>query len=138
MYELRLGLHELTVTATDKAGNKTISTVRFFVTTSFRDMQYLLDRFKATSRLSANAHKKLTTKLTAARQAEANGNDARAISQLKQFRALASNTSLVPEAEVRATLIRDTDAMIIRLGGTRRPTPGSRPTRASVSAWPDA
>ena len=60
MYELPLGLHELTVTATDKAGNKTTSTVRFFVTTSFRDMQNLLDRFKATGRLSAKAHKQLT------------------------------------------------------------------------------
>ncbi|MEK8109318.1 Ig-like domain repeat protein [Micromonospora sp. M12] len=48
MYELSLGLHEVTVTATDKAGNTTTSTVRFFVTTSFRDMQGLLDRFKAT------------------------------------------------------------------------------------------
>ncbi|MEU7822472.1 ThuA domain-containing protein [Catellatospora sp. NPDC049133] len=127
MYELRLGLHELTVTATDKAGNKTVSTVRFYVTTSFRDMQNLLDRFKATSRLSANAHKKLTTKLTAARQSEANGNDAKAINQLKEFRALALNTSLVPEAEIRAVLVRDTDAMIIRLGGTP-------PTNAGVKA----
>ena len=54
MFELSLGLHELTVTATDKAGNQTTSSVRFFVTTSFRDMQNLLDRFKATSWLSAN------------------------------------------------------------------------------------
>jgi hypothetical protein len=81
-------------------------------------MQNLLDRFKATSRLSANAHKKLTSKLTAARQAEANGNDNKAINQLKDFRALASDASLVAEAEVRAVLIRDADAMIIRLGGT--------------------
>ena len=53
MYELNLGLHELVVTATDKAGNQTTSNVRFFVTTSFRDMQNLHDRFKATGRLSA-------------------------------------------------------------------------------------
>ena len=63
MYELTLGLHELVVTATDKAGNQTTSTVRFFVTTSFRDMQNLLDRFKATGRLSAQAHKQLSNKL---------------------------------------------------------------------------
>ena len=45
----------------------------------------------------------------------------------KEFRALALNTSLVPEAEVRAVLVRDTDAMIIRLGGTP-------PTNAGVKA----
>ena len=77
MYELSLGLHELTVTATDKAGNKTTSTVRFFVTTSFRDMQSLLDRFKATGRLSTKAHKQLSNKLDAVRASEAAGNDKR-------------------------------------------------------------
>jgi hypothetical protein len=126
MFELYLGLHELTVTATDNAGNSTTTTVRFFVTTSLRDMQFLLDRFKATSWLSANAHKKLSNKLTAARQAEADGNDTRAINLLKQFKALAADTALVPNAEVRATLIRDADAMIIRLGGS--------PTYAGVKA----
>ncbi|MFJ6165263.1 ThuA domain-containing protein [Micromonospora orduensis] len=118
MYELPLGLHELTVTATDKAGNTTTSNVRFFVTTSFRDMQNLLDRFKATGRLSAKAHKQLTAKLDAARQAEAAGNDAKAIKQLTQFRTLAADATLVAEAEVRDVLIRDADAMIVRLGGT--------------------
>ncbi|WP_247676623.1 Ig-like domain repeat protein, partial [Micromonospora sp. M51] len=73
MYDLSLGLHELTVTATDKAGNKTTSTVRFFVTTSFRDMQSLLDRFKATGRLSTKAHKQLSNKLDAVRASEAAG-----------------------------------------------------------------
>ncbi|MBM0232432.1 ThuA domain-containing protein [Micromonospora sp. STR1_7] len=118
MYELPLGLHELTVTATDKAGNTTTSTVRFFVTTSFRDMQNLLDRFKATGRLSATAHKQLTAKLDAARQAEAAGNDSKAIKQLTQFRTLGADATVVAEAEVRDVLIRDADAMIVRLGGT--------------------
>ncbi|MEO3927485.1 ThuA domain-containing protein [Micromonosporaceae bacterium B7E4] len=118
MYELPLGLHELTVTATDRAGNVTTSTVRFFVTTSFRDMQMLLDRFKATSRLSAKAHKQLSGKLDTVRQAEANGNDDRAIKQLGQFKALAAETGLVTEAEIRNVLIRDADAMIVRLGGS--------------------
>ncbi|MEU8213561.1 Ig-like domain repeat protein, partial [Micromonospora sp. NPDC049044] len=118
MYELPLGLHELTVTATDKAGNATTSAVRFFVTTSFRDMQNLLDRFKATGRLSAKAHKQLTAKLDAARQAEAAGNDNKAIKQLTQFRDLATDATLVAEAEIRDTLTRDADAMIVRLGGT--------------------
>ncbi len=126
MFELDLGLHELVVTATDRAGNVTTTNVRFFVNTSFRDMQALLDRFKATGWLSANAHKQLGAKLSAARKAEAAGNDARAIRELQAFRALAADTALVPNAEVRAVLIRDADAMIARLGGT--------PTQAGIKA----
>jgi cytochrome c len=118
LYTLPLGLHELTVTATDKAGNQTTSNVRFFVTTSFRDMQNLLDRFKATNRLSAKAHKQLSNKLTEVRSSEAKGNDKRAIQQLNAFKALAADTTLVTEAEVANVLIRDADAMIVRLGGT--------------------
>ncbi|MCX4469987.1 ThuA domain-containing protein [Micromonospora sp. NBC_01655] len=117
LYELPLGLHELTVTATDKAGNSTTSTVRFFVTTSFRDMQNLLDRFKATGRLSTKAHRQLSNKLDAVRASEAAGNDKRAVQQLTAFRALAADTTLVTEADVRDVLVRDADAMIVRLGG---------------------
>ncbi len=117
MFELPLGLHELTVTATDKAGNVTATSVRFYVTTSFRDMQFLLDRFKATSWLTQKAHKQLGNKLQAARDAEANGNDNKAIKQLRELITLASDTTLVPNAEVRAVLVRDANAMIVRLGG---------------------
>ncbi|MDG4773054.1 ThuA domain-containing protein [Solwaraspora sp. WMMD792] len=118
MYDLPLGLHELTVTATDKAGNDTTSTVRFFVTTSFRDMQNLIDRFNATGRLSNKADRKLSNKLDAARLSEAQGKDKRAIQQLTAFKALAADPELVTDTDVRDTLIRDADAMIERLGGT--------------------
>jgi hypothetical protein len=117
LYELTLGLHELKVTATDRAGNETTSTVRFFVATSMRDMQNLLDRFKATGRLSAGAYEKLSAKLGSARKAEAQGKDSQAIKQLQAFRALASDASLIAEAEIRNVLVRDADAMIVRLGG---------------------
>jgi cytochrome c len=117
MYALTLGLHELDVTATDKAGNQTVTQVRFFVTTSFRDMQNLLDRFKATGRLSNGAYNQLSDRLSSARVNEAKGKDARAIKDLQAFEALASDAGLVPEAEVRGVLVRDADAMIVRLGG---------------------
>ena len=38
--------------------------------------------------------------------------------QLTAFKALVNDAALVTDAEVRATLIRDADAMIVRLGGT--------------------
>ncbi|GIJ26209.1 hypothetical protein Vqi01_13710 [Micromonospora qiuiae] len=118
MYELPLGLHELTVTATDKAGNASIVNVRFFVTTSFRDMQNLLDRFKATGRLSNQGHKQLSNQLEKVRKEEAKGKDDKAIKELVKFRDLAGDVKLVAEAEIRDVLIRDADAMIVRLGGT--------------------
>ncbi|WP_373320144.1 ThuA domain-containing protein [Virgisporangium aurantiacum] len=118
MYELNLGLHELVVTATDKAGNQTTSNVRFFVTTSFRDMQNLHDRFRAVGWLSLQAHRALTNRLTAVRQAEAVGNDERALMLLAQYKQAVNDPTVVTNAEVRATLIRDADAMIVRLGGT--------------------
>jgi cytochrome c len=120
LYELPLGLHELTATATDKAGNSTSTTVRFYNATSFRDMQNLLDRFKATGRLSTKAHKQLSAKLAAVRASEAAGNDRRAAQQLTAFKALAGDTALVTDADVRAALVRDADAMIARLGGTAK------------------
>jgi cytochrome c len=117
MYDLTLGVHELVVTATDKAGNETTANVRFFVTTSFRDMQGLIDRFKSTGQLSAKAHRQLSNKLEAARVSEATGNDKRAIQQLQAFIGLASDTALVTDADVRRVLVRDANAMIVRLGG---------------------
>ncbi|MEV4345024.1 ThuA domain-containing protein [Actinoplanes sp. NPDC049596] len=116
LYELPLGLHDLTATATDKAGNRTTTTVQFYVATSFRDMQNLLDRFKATGRLAAKAHKQLSAKLDAVRAAEAAGKDAKAIKELNAFKTLVTGAS--PETDIRDTLIRDADAMIVRLGGT--------------------
>ncbi|GIE78528.1 hypothetical protein Aph02nite_44780 [Actinoplanes philippinensis] len=118
LYELPLGLHELTVTATDKADNSTSTTIRFFVTTSFRDMQNLLDRFKATGRLSTKAHRQLSTRLDTVRASEAAGEDERAVRQLGTFRTLVNDAALVTDTDVRDTLLRDADAMIERLGGT--------------------
>jgi cytochrome c len=126
MYALNLGMHQLVVVGTDNAGNATTSTVTFFVTTSFRDMQNLLDRFKATSRLTTKAYTQLSDQLAKARKAEANGNDQKALNELAAFRALLT-AKLVPEAEVRDTLIRDADAMTVRLGGTP-------PSNAGVTA----
>jgi hypothetical protein len=80
-------------------------------------MQGLIDRFKATGQLSAKAHRQLSNKLEAARISEASGNDKRAIQQLQAFIGLASDTALVTDADVRSVLVRDANAMIVRLGG---------------------
>jgi cytochrome c len=116
MFDVPLGQQVLTVHAVDKAGNVTDQTVRFYVTTSTRDIANLIDRFKAVGRLSSSAAKKLQDQLTKARLEEAKSHDAKEISELRKFIALIT-PALVPDAEVRTVLVRDANAMIARLGG---------------------
>jgi hypothetical protein len=101
----------------DKAGNQTVQSVTFGITTSTRDVGNLVDRFRAVSWLSQASANKLQKQLTKVRQAEANGNDKKTIKELQAFRTLATNQQTVPMAEVRQTLARDTDALIARLSG---------------------
>jgi len=112
LYTTSLGTHSLTVTAVDKAGNRTDQTVTFGVSTSTRDLANLIDRFKAVGWINQATQKSLQDQLTKVRKAEATGDDAKTVKQLKQFRTLASK---VGNAEVRDTLVRDTDDLITRL-----------------------
>jgi regulation of enolase protein 1 (concanavalin A-like superfamily) len=115
LYTLPLGTHTLTVTAVDGAGNRTAQTVTFGVGTSTRDMANLIDRFKAVGWLNQATQKSLQDALTKARQAEAKGNDAKAVKLLREFRTIATDPARVKVAEVRDVLARDTDDVIVRL-----------------------
>ncbi|MEU6788721.1 ThuA domain-containing protein [Nonomuraea angiospora] len=117
LFTQTLAKHAVAVTSTDNAGNAVTTSVRFNVTTSLRDMQNLLDRFRATSWLSAGAHDKLTRKLTQARKAEASGKDETAVRLLSEFKKLVADGKLVPRADVRQVLTRDADKMISVIGG---------------------
>jgi PKD repeat protein/glucose/arabinose dehydrogenase/type 1 glutamine amidotransferase len=112
LYTLSLSTHSLRVVAVDNAGNQTVQTVTFGVTTSTRDMANLIDRFRAVGWMNQATANALQTQLTKARQAEAKGNDAKAIKLLQQFRTQATKLTVV---EARDVLVRDTDAMIARL-----------------------
>jgi regulation of enolase protein 1 (concanavalin A-like superfamily) len=115
LYTLSLGTHSLKVTAVDNAGNRTDQTVTFGISTSTRDIANLIDRFKAVGWINQATQKSLQDQLTKARKAEANGNDAKAIRLLREFRTLATDPATVRVAEVRDTLARDTDDVIARL-----------------------
>jgi PKD repeat protein/type 1 glutamine amidotransferase len=115
LYELPLGTHSLKVTAVDNAGNRTVQTVAFGVTTSTRDLANLVDRFHAVGWVNQATANKLQNQLGKARQAEATGNDTKTVSLLQKFRTTATNPATVPNAEVRSVLARDTDAIIARL-----------------------
>ncbi|WP_203989827.1 ThuA domain-containing protein [Sphaerisporangium rufum] len=117
LYELALGTHALSVTATDHAGNTTTQQVTFGVTTSTRDLAKLIDRFVATSMLGQASGNRLQAQLTKVRKAEANGNDTKTIKELRAFRTLATDPTVVPVAEVRDVLARDTDKLIAQLSG---------------------
>ncbi|MEU9886238.1 ThuA domain-containing protein [Sphaerisporangium sp. NPDC051011] len=115
LYELKLGTHALAVTATDNAGNVTKEQVTFGITTSTRDIGLLIDRFVATSRLSQKNGNKLQAELTKVKKAEATGNDGKTVKELQKFRTLVNDGTTVPDAEIRAVLTRDIDAVIARL-----------------------
>jgi glucose/arabinose dehydrogenase len=117
LYQLPLGFHALSVTATDRAGNRTEQMLTFATTTSMRDIGQLLDRFRATNRLSLSAHTALSSQLAKARKAEANGNDAKAVRELRTFVTLANDTTRVPDADIRRVLDRDARAVIDSLEG---------------------
>ncbi|MBB5922972.1 glucose/arabinose dehydrogenase [Actinoalloteichus hoggarensis] len=117
LYQLPFGTHEIAVHAVDRAGNTAEQSVTFATTTSLRDIGQLVDRFRATNRLSLTAHRDLTEQLVAARLAEATGDDWGAIEGLRSFAALAEDTALVSDAEVRTVLVRDAEAVIASIEG---------------------
>ncbi|OLF13564.1 ThuA domain-containing protein [Actinophytocola xanthii] len=117
LYQLPLGLHGFSVSATDVAGNVQAQTLSFATTTSLRDIDQLITRFRVTNRLTLSAYNQLSNLLTKARKAEANGNDAKAVRFLGTFVQLAIDETLVGDADVRAVLERDAEAVIDSIEG---------------------
>jgi cytochrome c len=117
LYQLPLGTHGFAVTATDAAGNVTTQSLTFATTTSTRDLSQLLTRFRATNRLSLSAYNQLKTLLTKIRNAEANGNDTKAVRFLGTFITLVTDETFVGDADVRTVLERDARAVIDSING---------------------
>ncbi|MGX7827618.1 ThuA domain-containing protein [Actinokineospora sp. 24-640] len=115
LHTLPLGVHELSVTAVDNAGNRTVSRIPFATTTSLRDIGQLLDRFRASNRLTLAEYQDLSKSLAKARKAEAAGDDAKAARELGAFKRAVSK---VTDAGVRTVLARDTDHVIGVLTGS--------------------
>jgi cytochrome c len=117
LYQLPLGVHTLSVVAKDNAGNSTEQRLTFATTTSLRDIDQLVERFRATNRLSLAAYVSLSSTLAKARKAEANGDDAKAVKQLQKFVLVANDPGQVTDSDVRSTLVRDTRAVIGSIEG---------------------
>jgi glucose/arabinose dehydrogenase len=117
LYQLPLGIHTLSVVALDKANNRTEQRLTFGTTTSLRDVDQLIDRFRATNRLSLSAYVSLSASLAKARKAEAAGDDVKAVKQLQKFVELANDPAKVTDPDVRSTLVRDARAVIGSIEG---------------------
>ncbi|GAA3239030.1 carbohydrate-binding protein [Actinocorallia longicatena] len=115
LHELDLGVHTVKVTAADAAGNETVQSVGFTVTTSSGDLGALVDRFAAADRLTQKAADKLQDRLFKLRDAEADGKKPKILKALNRFKEEVVDTKQVPDAEVRRILARDTDALIAKL-----------------------
>ncbi|AOS63199.1 OmpL47-type beta-barrel domain-containing protein [Actinoalloteichus hymeniacidonis] len=117
LHRLPLGVQELSVTASDNAGNTTEQSVSFATNTSTRDISQLIDRFRATNRLSLTATIQLREQLTEARLAEARGDDLATIDELHSLLEAIGDTTLVTADDVRETLSRDIQAVIDAIEG---------------------
>ncbi|WP_420116180.1 FIMAH domain-containing protein [Micromonospora sp.] len=106
---LPLGSHTLTVTAKDKAGNTTNRSVTFTTTTSFADLQALVDGYRSAGTVSAGNADKLTTSLGKAGAAAGSGQPAEAVTQLTAFLDQARALNAIG---ARNLLVRDAQALI--------------------------
>ncbi|MFC4533494.1 ThuA domain-containing protein [Sphaerisporangium dianthi] len=134
LYPLSLAEHTLTVTAVNKAGNKTAQTVKFTIATSTVEMGRLIDRFEKEKKISHKSAEKLHKALCEVRKAEdGNGhghghgdkgkgkdknNDKKIVKALEDFKKVVNDKKVVTDAQVRTTLVRDADTLIVRYGGT--------------------
>ncbi|WP_260194138.1 ThuA domain-containing protein [Actinophytocola gossypii] len=117
LYQLPLGLHSFSVSAVDTAGNTQTQAVDFATTTSLRDMSQLIDRFRATNRLTVSEHQQLESLMKKIRRAEANGKDAKAVRFLNTFVQLVTDETFIRDADIRTVLERDARAMIDSIEG---------------------
>ncbi|MBF8187134.1 ThuA domain-containing protein [Nonomuraea sp. K274] len=117
MYELSLGEHTITVTAVNKAGNRTDQTVTFSVVTSTADIAGLIERFEVAGKLTAKNADKLQKSLDGVRKAEEK-KDKKIIKELEKFEKTVNDKKVVSDDQVRTTLLRDADALIAQYAGT--------------------
>ncbi|MEU6415462.1 ThuA domain-containing protein [Microbispora sp. NPDC046933] len=113
LYEPALGEHTLTVTAVDNAGNRTVQTAKFSVVTSTDDIAALIGRFEAAGKLTGKSAHTLQTNLATVRDAENKDKKTdKIVMELAKFKDVAGDKKVVTDVQVRATLLRDADALI--------------------------
>jgi len=115
LYELDLGGHALTVTATDNAGNEATQTLTFTTTTSLEDIEALVATFHAQGAMDDRVEAHLTRAVRRAQRADASGQDRRLVAELDRFKADVERW--VTDETAREVLIRDADAVLAETEG---------------------
>ncbi|MCE0535778.1 PQQ-dependent sugar dehydrogenase [Kineosporia rhizophila] len=108
LWNLDLGKHTVSVTATDKAGLKTTKTVEFTTVTSFADVKALVTQFRKDGKVTKAGAVLLQAELETARQLK---NPKKKVTALKVFSASVTK-AIVKDADVRAALKRDAADLI--------------------------
>ncbi|MEO3853970.1 PQQ-dependent sugar dehydrogenase [Acrocarpospora sp. B8E8] len=115
LWKLPLGAHTLTATAKDKAGKTTTQSVAFTTTTSYADLTTLVNRFRDSGNITVNGAKRLVNHLEDAQYSLSKNKPRAARDELVRFIEDLSKRDYVNNAEVRAALARDAQALIEQL-----------------------
>ncbi|WP_440071155.1 ThuA domain-containing protein [Streptosporangium sp. OZ121] len=126
LHTLALGEHTLTVTVETQSGGIHEQSVAFKTVTSTKDISALIERFKAAGQLSAKSAKKLQDKICKVMRAEdkkhgpghGHGPDKKkVVKELEHFIKEVKDRKVVSDPTVKATLLRDANALIVAYGG---------------------
>lgn len=112
---LSLGLHRITMLLGDPAGTAQKVTHSFIVTTSFADLQTLINRFEAAGEIPAGVATTLRGILQQAGDFADAGNAKQARQKLNEFVGAAGD--LLPPGDTRSTLVADARYLIAELTG---------------------
>ncbi|WP_211589869.1 PQQ-dependent sugar dehydrogenase [Microbispora sp. H11081] len=115
LWKLPLGENELVVTAKDNAGHVTEKKSAFTVTTSFDDLDALLEAFQAAGTVTSNTGNVLIAQFDQAVKEAGKGKKDDAIKALERFVGFAGDTNRVTDPAVAAALIRAAEGMIEQL-----------------------
>ncbi len=120
LYRLGLGEHTLVVTVTTNSGGTYSQTVKFKTTTSTDDISALISRFKDAGQLTATAAAKLQddiNKVMVSENKERERDKVKIVKKLTRFIEAVNDPKVVNNVVVKATLIRDANALIVENGG---------------------
>jgi cytochrome c len=109
---LGLGAHELAATASDKAGNTSVTKVPFIVVVSYAEAAKLVDRYRAANKVPLATATVLKTQLAVAEQQQRRGRDALAAIALDLFIAKARTVQDVPARTLLISVGQDLKARL--------------------------
>ncbi|MGJ6963855.1 ThuA domain-containing protein [Streptosporangium sp. G11] len=121
LHTLALGEHKLTVTVETESGGRYEQSVTFKTVTSTGDISALIERFEAAGQLSDKGAKKLQDKISKVMKAEnkkPEPDKKKIVKELEHFIKEVNDRKIVSNPTVKATLLRDANALIVANGGT--------------------